>query len=154
MDVLIDNRQDKIDIEVDIEEIVQKVCKECLIYENKSLNYEISISFVDNKEIKRLNGIYRGKDKPTDVLSFPMEDDDDTNNFEEKILLGDIVISAEKAMEQSKEYGHSFIREVAYLTAHSMFHLMGYDHMTEKEKQIMRQKEKDIMKKIKIFKNN
>jgi probable rRNA maturation factor len=153
MEVLIDNRQSKITITNEIENLVKEVCKECLKLEGRTLNYEISVSFVDNEEIRELNKTYRGKDKATDVLSFPMEDDEILleENSEEAIL-GDIVISAEKALEQSEEYGHSFEREIAYLTAHSMFHLMGYDHMTEEEKKIMRDKEKQIMEKLGIFK--
>ncbi|MFS8541326.1 MAG: rRNA maturation RNase YbeY, partial [Tissierellales bacterium] len=118
--------------------------------ENRNLDYEISLTFVDNDEIRELNKLYRGIDKETDVLSFPMEEG-------EKIycgnMLGDIVISAEKALEQSKEYGHSLLREIVYLAVHSMFHLLGYDHMTEEDKEIMRSKEKEVMRNLKIFKN-
>lgn len=153
MEVLIDNRQSKITINNEIENLVKEVCEECLKLEGRSLNYEISVSFVDNEEIRELNKTYRGKDKATDVLSFPMEDDEIlVEENSEEAILGDIVISAEKALEQSEDYGHSFEREIAYLTAHSMFHLMGYDHMTEEEKKIMRDKEKQIMKKLGIFK--
>ena len=149
MEIYINNRQDKVEIDENIYDILKEVIKECLILEGKSLNYEISLSFVDNKEIKMLNKEYRNVDKETDVLSFPMGEEDFLVPLP---LLGDIIISAEKALEQSKEYGHSLLREISYLTAHSMFHLLGYDHMEEDEKEIMRQKEKDVMKKLKIFK--
>lgn len=145
----IDNRQDKFEITKEMEELVEKVIKEALKVEGKSDNYEVSISFVDNDEIKILNRDFRGVDKETDVLSFPMEDEFDFSTP----ILGDIIISLEKAEEQAKEYGHTLEREVAYLTAHSMFHLMGYDHMDEDEKAIMRGKEKQVMKNLKIFKN-
>jgi probable rRNA maturation factor len=150
MELYIDNRQDNVKIDENIVEILKEVIEQCLILEGKSLNYEISLSFVDNKEIRELNKEYRGVDSATDVLSFPME--------EEEILvpiplLGDIIISAERALEQSIEYGHTLIREISYLTAHSMFHLLGYDHMEEDEKKLMRHKEKEVMKKLKIFKN-
>lgn len=150
MELLIDDRQDKVKIEEDVKDAVEKVVSECLKLEGLSTNYEISVSFVDNEEIKELNKEYRGIDRPTDVLSFPMEDDETSQDYTP--ILGDIVISAEKALQQSVEFGHSFKREVAYLTAHSMFHLMGYDHETEEEKLVMRQKEKEVMKRLKIFK--
>ncbi|HZK32922.1 MAG TPA: rRNA maturation RNase YbeY [Tissierellaceae bacterium] len=151
MEVFIDNRQDKIKIEDDIYDLLQKVVEEVLTMEKKSLNYEISISFVDSDEIKNLNKHYRNINKETDVLSFPQNID---FVFQGPILLGDIIISTERALEQSKELGHSFSREIAYLTAHSMLHLLGYDHMDEEEKSIMRFKEKEIMKKINTFKNS
>lgn len=150
MELQIDDRQDKVKIEEDVKDAVERVVSECLKLEGLSTNYEISVSFVDNEEIKELNKEYRGIDRPTDVLSFPMEDDETSQDYTP--ILGDIVISAEKALQQSVEFGHSFKREVAYLTAHSMFHLMGYDHETEEEKLVMRQKEKEVMKRLKIFK--
>lgn len=151
MEIYIDNRQDKVEIGENICDIIEKVVKEVLILENQSLDCEISISFVDNEEIKDLNREYRTIDKETDVLSFPIDDDFLT---EGPILLGDIIISLEKAFEQSIDFGHSLDREIAYLTAHSMFHLLGYDHMEEDEKNIMRDKEKEIMKSLGIFKDN
>ncbi|WP_130806631.1 rRNA maturation RNase YbeY [Senegalia massiliensis] len=152
MEVYIDNRQTEILLDEKIEEIINSVIKECLYYEKYGFNYEISVSFVNNIEIKELNRRFRGKDKETDVLSFPMEDELEGQDY--LPTLGDIVISTEKANEQAKEYGHSLEREIAYLTAHSMFHLMGYDHLTDSEKSIMRSKEKDVMKNLKIFRNN
>ncbi|SHH34725.1 probable rRNA maturation factor [Caloranaerobacter azorensis DSM 13643] len=150
MELLIDDRQNKVIIEEDVKDAVRDVILECLKLEGLSSNYEISVSFVDNEEIRKLNREYRGKDSPTDVLSFPMEDEEIDEGYIP--VLGDIVISAEKALQQSIEFGHSFKREVAYLTAHSMFHLMGYDHETEEEKLVMRQKEKEVMKRLRIFK--
>ena len=150
MEVYIDNRQDKVDLDENIYELLESVIKECLILEGKPLNYEISLSFVDNEEIRDLNREYRNVDRETDVLSFPMEEDD---LLVPTPLLGDIIISVEKALEQSVEYGHSILREISYLTAHSMFHLLGYDHMEEEEKVIMRDKEKKVMKILNIFKD-
>ncbi|NLY66931.1 MAG: rRNA maturation RNase YbeY [Tissierellia bacterium] len=147
MDILIDNRQDKVKLDEDIIPLIEEAVEAVLKLEGKSLGYEISISFVDNEEIRELNRIYRNVDKETDVLSFPMGED-----FIQVNMLGDIVISLEKALEQSVEYGHSLKREIIYLIVHSMFHLLGYDHMTEDEKEIMRRKEKEVMKKLKIFK--
>lgn len=151
MEVYIDNRQDEITIDDELIELMEKVMKECLALEEKSFDTEISVSFVNNKEIQELNREYRNVDSSTDVLSFPMTDDFSLIHIP---ILGDIVISLEKALSQAEEYGHSFNREVAYLTAHSMFHLLGYDHMKEDEKQVMRKKEKQVMKSLGIFKNN
>ncbi|MBS4536901.1 rRNA maturation RNase YbeY [Clostridium sp. D2Q-11] len=153
MEVYIDNRQTEILLEVDIEQTINSVVEECLKYEDYGTDYEISVSFVNNKEIKDLNTKFRGKNKETDVLSFPMEDENDINIEGQVPILGDIVISAQKAQEQAEDYNHSLRREIAYLTAHSMFHLMGYDHMNEEDKKIMRNKEKQIMKNLGIFKN-
>ncbi|MCR2044947.1 rRNA maturation RNase YbeY [Anaerosalibacter massiliensis] len=149
MEVYIDNRQDKLEIDDELIELIEKTMSETLKIEDKSLDCEISLSFVDNNEIKNLNREYRNVDSSTDVLSFPMEDDFALNHIP---ILGDIVISLEKALSQSKEYGHSFNREMAYLTAHSMLHLLGYDHIEEDDKSIMRNKEKQIMKSLGIFK--
>mgnify|MGYP000997129720 CR=1 FL=1 len=143
MKIYIDNRQDKIEISGNMVEILELAIKESLLLEKDSTNYEISISIVDNREIRDLNREYRNIDKETDVLSFPIDED-----FGDMPLLGDIIISGEKALEQSIEYGHSLIREMTYLTVHSMFHLMGYDHMEEEEKRIMREKEERVMAKL------
>lgn len=150
MEIYIENRQDKIEINDDINDIIEKTIKEALLFEKENLNYEVSVSIVSNDEIQELNREYRGIDEETDVLSFPM---DDEFAMEGPLLLGDIIISAEKVLEQSKEYKHSLDREMAYLTAHSMFHLMGYDHMNDDEKLIMREKEKEIMKRLEVFKD-
>jgi len=148
MEVLFDNRQDKIKIQKSTEDLLEKVIETSLKLENMSLDYEISVSFVTNDEIRELNSQFRNIDKETDVLSFPFEDE-----FETGIrILGDIVLSVEKAMDQAEEFGHTVERELAYLTAHSTLHLMGYDHMNDDEKSIMRQKEKAIMKALQIFK--
>ncbi|SNS92111.1 probable rRNA maturation factor [Anaerovirgula multivorans] len=148
MELAIDNRQNIVDIEEELIKILQKAVEACLVYEGWEEDYEVSLSLVDNAEIQQLNKGYRGKDNPTDVLSFPMVDDD-TPTMEEKIL-GDIVISVEKAVEQAEEYGHSFYREISFLTVHSMFHLMGYDHMEEEDEKIMRHKEEEVLMKLGI----
>ncbi|MEG6566188.1 rRNA maturation RNase YbeY [Thermoanaerobacterium saccharolyticum] len=157
MNILIDNRQDKVDAK-GLDKIVEDVVRTALEVEGVVDDVEVSVSFVDNDEIHKLNKYYRNVDRETDVLSFPLvefeeiytdidEEDDDLNEVQP---IGDIVISLEKAKQQAEEYGHSFIREVAYLTAHSMFHLMGYDHETEDEKKIMREKEEEVMRRLKI----
>lgn len=149
MEIYIDNRKESFIITKDLDKLLQDVIRESLNVEGLDTNYEISISFVENKEIKELNKDFRGVDQETDVLSFPMEED-----FNMGIpILGDVIISVDKALEQAQEYGHSIDREIAYLTAHSMFHLLGYDHMTHEDKKAMRHKEKQVMKNLGIFKN-
>jgi probable rRNA maturation factor len=137
MSVLIDNRQEAIAVDEALEALVVQVVDKVLSYEECEEEYEISISLVNNKEMRSLNMEYRGIDKETDVLSFPMaefidevleKEDEDAEYIEEEIALGDIVISMEKALEQSEEFGHSFNRELAFLLVHGMLHLLGYDH--------------------------
>ncbi len=147
MELFTDNRQDIIDISNELKIEIEKAVKESLLFEKENLDYEISLSLVDNEEIKILNRDYRGIDRETDVLSFPV---DDEMQFDSNIILGDIVISVEKALEQSKEYNHSFLREMVYLTVHSMFHLMGYDHMEDEEKIMMRNREDIVLEKLGI----
>ncbi|NLM04424.1 MAG: rRNA maturation RNase YbeY [Clostridiales bacterium] len=150
MELVIDNRQDIIPVEKDLIELLEKVVKETLIYEGWDDDYEISLSLVNNEEIRELNKNYRNIDDITDVLSFPMiEEDEDFSIIPEKIL-GDIVISVEKAWDQAKEYGHSFYREMAFLTVHSMLHLMGYDHVDEDTEKEMQDKQEAILTKLKI----
>nr|WP_300002201.1 rRNA maturation RNase YbeY [Tissierella sp.] len=150
MEVFLDNRQSKITIEEGILQLLKLVVKTSLKVLEMEDEYEVSISFVDNEEIRDLNRDYRGVDSATDVLSFPIDDDMPVPIP----LLGDIIISLEKALEQSREYDHSLEREIAYLTAHSMLHLCGYDHMEADEKKDMRDMEKEIMKELGIFKDS
>lgn len=105
----------------------------------------VSVTFTDKDGIRDLNRDYRGVDRVTDVLSFPQYDDFDEIPEEGEILLGDVVICKEKAMEQAGEFGHSLDREMIYLFTHSILHLLGYDHMEEEEKKEMRLKEEEIM---------
>lgn len=148
MEYYIDNRQSKYEVTRGLESLIEKVILESLKVEGLEGDFEVSISLVENKEIRELNRAYRNVDSITDVLSFSMEDDFD---FASRVL-GDIIISIERAEEQALEYGHTLEREIAYLTCHSMFHLMGYDHMEDDEKSEMRVKEKQVMKNLKIFK--
>ena len=120
---------------------MQKAAEEALTLEGRSLDTELSVSFVDMEEIHQLNNQYRGVDRPTDVLSFPMFEDEN---------LGDVVICREKAEEQAKEFGHSYERELIYLFTHSIFHLLGYDHEVEEEKKEMRAKEEAVMTRLGI----
>ncbi len=114
---------------------------------------EISLSLVSLDEIHELNRTYRGIDRPTDVLSFPMVEDfdalqkmyDQIGESTDELLLGDVVICLDKALQQAEEYGHSKEREIVYLFTHSVLHLLGYDHMDEEEKKIMRAREEEVM---------
>ncbi len=145
MSLVVDNRQtEKIDDKIIA--LMEQAVAASLQYEGWDPEYEVSLSLVDNEEIQLLNHQYRGKDYATDVLSFPLVEDDFPPG-EEK-LLGDIVISVEKALEQAEEYGHSFQREMAFLVVHSMFHLMGYDHEDELSRAEMRSKEEAVLKLI------
>ena len=117
--------------------VIRQAIKKTLEYEEFPADAEVSVTVCDNEYIRKLNKEYREKDKATDVLSFPLydfnEEDDEIFEMEESIALGDIVISLERAKEQAKEIGNSFIEEVAFLTIHSTLHLLGYDHERSKE---------------------
>lgn len=160
-----DDRQDKIEVKEELVKRINEVCNVALKEEQVEVEYQISLLFVDNNEIKEINNETRNIDRETDVLSFPMLDFDSGNVFKdqylnykfdevyldgEELVLGDIVLSLEKALEQSEEYNHSFEREVCYLVVHSILHLLGYDHMEEEEKLIMRAREEYILKKLDI----
>ena len=150
MELIIDDRQDKLEVSEELIEKIKDIILECLDYEDYDDNYEVSLSFVDNKEIHQLNNEYRGIDRATDVLSFPLLVEDEFGvDFGEESL-GDIVISLERAFEQSREYNHSFEREVCFLVCHSMFHLLGYDHMNDEDKAKMRTREEEILGKLNI----
>ena len=149
MELIIDNRQDKIEIPEGILDKIESIINECLEYEELDNHYEVSLSFVDNEEIHQLNKEFRGKDSATDVLSFPMMDDEFDLELEEETL-GDIVISLERALEQSKDYNHSLEREICFLICHSMFHLLGYDHDTDDNTKEMRAKEEFVLNKLNI----
>lgn len=137
----IDHRQDLLKLSQRQTDLIHQAIVACYKMEDVPEAYEVSISFVLNEEIRELNRMYRGKDEPTDVLSFPMEGPVDSP---EK-LLGDIVISVEKLYQQAEEYGHGIDRELVYLVVHSTLHLTGYDHLQEEDKRIMRQKEEAVM---------
>lgn len=136
------------------ESIINKVVEKCFKEEKlQNKNLYINIILTNPKNIKETNKKYRNIDKETDVLSFPMFEKDEIQNIEGNIpdVLGDIVISIERVKEQAKEYEHSFERELAYMVVHGFYHLMGYDHMLEEEKVQMRQKEENVLEKLKIL---
>ena len=131
--VLIKNDQNKIKMTPDLRRLVKRAVLAVLDFEDFGRRAEVSVTFTDNEGIHALNREYRNVDRPTDVLSFPLSDGEDYDNDGDAVLLGDIVISLERAQTQAEEYGHSFEREVAFLTVHSMLHLLGYDHETSPE---------------------
>lgn len=145
--VIISNRQNVVKIPTGIRLLVRRCCNAALRLENFSEDAEISVSFVDNDEIRQLNKQHRNIDAATDVLSFPLgENGVYDHNDSGAAMLGDIVISMPKAVEQAELYGHSLQREVGYLTAHSMFHLLGYDHVNGGVEAVhMREKEETVM---------
>ena len=128
--VYITNNQKAVKIPSGMRILIRRACNAVLEYEHFEGGAEISVNFVDDAQIAQLNKQYRGKDAPTDVLSFPLGENGqyDYNQETGAAMLGDIVISMERAVEQAALYGHSLQREVAFLTVHSMFHLLGYDH--------------------------
>lgn len=146
---MIDNRQKIIVYDKEIEKLIVEAIDLCLEKEGVAKDVEVSISFVNNDEIHVLNRDYRGVDRETDVLSFPQYEN--IKDVSEPTALGDIVISLEKAKEQSIQFGHSFEREVLFLTVHSMFHLFGYDHDTEENTKFMRKKEEDVLREMGIL---
>ena len=149
--VQISNRQKDIKIPAGIRLLIRRCCIAVLDNENFGDDAEVSVSFINNKEIKELNGYYRQKDIETDVLSFPLGENGvyDVNQETGARELGDIVISVEKAVEQAAMYGHTLQREIGFLTVHSMLHLLGYDHETNGlEARIMREKEEEILSRL------
>ena len=138
----ITNNQNRLEFTSDLEKLIETVIEKAFEYENVEPR-NVSVLICDNDEIKKLNGQFRDIDSPTDVLSFPMYDEDGELDPDE---LGDIVISLERAAAQAEEFGHSLRREVAFLTAHSMLHLLGYDHVDDKEgEEIMCEKQERVL---------
>lgn len=146
--VSISNKQHSVKIPSGIRLLIRRCCNAVLQEEHFEKSAEISVSFVNNTEIKRLNSFYRNKDIETDVLSFPLGENGkyDINPETGACCLGDIVISMEMAVKQAEIYGHSLQRELGFLTVHSMLHLLGYDHETDGLEAIqMREKEEKIL---------
>lgn len=161
----IDDRQEKIKPTEELIDKIKATIDFALKEEGVKIPYQISLLFVDNEEIREINKENRNIDKVTDVLSFPMLDYEEDKVFKDmylnyefdetfkdgdELVLGDIVLSLERALKQSIEYNHSFEREASYLVVHSVLHLLGYDHMEEDEKKIMRSEEEKILSKMNI----
>ncbi|MBO5142422.1 MAG: rRNA maturation RNase YbeY [Clostridia bacterium] len=139
------------------EEIINKVVQTVLELEYIKHDLEIYVTLTNNEEIHKINNEYRNVDRPTDVLSFPMYEREEIPKLRQEKqddieeVLGDIIISIPKIKEQAEEYGHSYERELAYLTTHGMLHLLGYDHMIEEEKIVMREHEERVLEKLNIL---
>ena len=139
------------------EATIKKVVEKCFEEEGISASKLcLTITLTTPENIKKINKEYRNIDKETDVLSFPMFEKQELDEiiankkFEYEDVLGDIVISIARVEEQAKEYGHSFERELSYMVVHGFYHVMGYDHMNEEEKKVMREKEENVLNKLDI----
>ena len=153
----------EVKLDLDCEAIARTVIEEALDYENCPYEAEVNLLLTMNEQIHEMNQQFRGIDRATDVLSFPMIDYEEAGNFDflendescfdpetGELMLGDIVISKEKVLAQAEEYGHSPKREYAFLIAHSMLHLFGYDHMEEEERATMEAKQREILDRLGI----
>ena len=129
--------------------LVRKAILATLDYEGVDVDCEVSVTFTDNEGIHAINKEFRNIDRPTDVLSFPQINYDEGEELMEGDMLGDIVLSLERAREQAAEFGHSFERECAFLCAHSTLHLLGYDHeLSDEDDADMRRRQSEIMEKM------
>lgn len=150
MSVLVSNLQDEVAVDDDLAEFLSGVAEAVLKSEGYGEDAEVSLVLVDDIYIRSLNSEYRGIDSPTDVLSFAMLEGEALPGQEEELILGDVVVSVQTARRQADEYGHSFRRETAYLTAHGVLHLLGYDHQEEEGHEKMRLKEEEILASLNI----
>lgn len=153
------------ELDFNYEELIEKVIMEAIDFEACPYESEVNVILTGNDEIQEINKEYRRINAPTDVLSFPMIDfqgpadfsmvedqyEDCFNPETGELLLGDIIISVDKVYEQADNFGHSVIRELAFLVAHSMLHLMGYDHMEDDERIVMEEKQEQILKNLQIY---
>lgn len=162
MRIFLENEGD-LELSLNYLELAEEVAEAVLDYENCPYESQIELLLTNNEEIQRINQEFREIDRPTDVLSFPMVDfecpaeydflEDDDSCFDPEtgeLMLGNIVISKEKVVAQAEEYGHSVKREYAFLIAHSMLHLLGYDHMEEEERAVMEAKQREILEQLGI----
>lgn len=166
MTILIDYEATK-KLTFNYEEVTELVVREVLKSENCPYEVELNLLLTDNDEIWKINKEYRKIDRPTDVLSFPMLDFETPSDFSliekfpesymnletNELLLGDIIISIDKVYEQAEEFGHSIKREFAFLVAHSMLHLLGYDHIDDSERLVMEKKQSDVLNSLGITRN-
>lgn len=165
MTIEIENEyEDQEALSFDWEALLRKVVMGAMDFEPCPYEAELNILLTGNEEIHRINKEFRGIDRATDVLSFPMIEYEEPGNFDHcedetqdcfnpetgELVLGDIVISVDKVLEQAGAYGHSIERELAFLAAHSMFHLFGYDHMEEEERLIMEERQRALLEQLGI----
>ena len=155
--VIIANQQKKVKIPAGLRLMIRRCCTAVLRMEQFEGDAEVSVSFVDDETIRKMNQKYRDKDASTDVLSFPLGENGvyDVNPDSGCKELGDIVISVEHAVRQAEEFGHTFQREMGYLTVHSLLHLLGYDHVDGGlQKTIMREKEEEALGSLGLTRDN
>ena len=162
---LIIEYESELTINIDYEKIADRVINEALDYEKCPYEVELNLLLTSNENIRKINNEYRNIDSPTDVLSFPMIEYEKPSDFSKledstldnfnpetgELILGDIIISVPKIVEQAEKYGHSTEREFAFLVVHSMLHLFGYDHMEANDAKIMEAKQEEILNKLEIF---
>lgn len=161
---LIFEEEGELRLDLPCEELATKVIEAAIDYEDCPYEVEVNLLLTMNDEIQEMNQNFRQIDRATDVLSFPMVDYEEAGNFDflddvmdafhpetGELMLGDIVISKEKVISQAEEYGHSVEREYAFLIAHSMLHLFGYDHVEDEERIVMEAKQKEIMEQLQIL---
>lgn len=161
----IENEQQQVVVEASLLETIQESIGYALQSQGLTMEAEVSVLLVDNQAIREINKEHRQKDQDTDVLSFPMIDFQEGETFKdtarervfgpeyyhgEALLVGDVVLSMEKAVAQAEEFGHSLRREVAYLVVHSILHLLGYDHMNPEDQKKMRHEEEEILQALQI----
>jgi probable rRNA maturation factor len=163
MTVLVENLQERIALNDNIRGLIERAVDYCLQVGGLDIPSEVSILFVDNEAIREINKEYRKIDQPTDVLSFPLvsfndgkiqSHEGDVDLDENLLLLGDIVISMDKVESQALEYGHSFERELGFLTTHGMLHLLGYDHEDSKSEAIMLEMQEAVLERMGIARVN
>ena len=157
MIISMENAQDKIELCEYLEQRLQDGLNAVAKLHDLDDMTEVDITIVDDEEIHQLNRDYRNVDRPTDVLSFALDEDDEDEPelLEGQLhLLGDIIISAETATRQAEEFGHGLEREIVYLAVHGLLHLLGYDHMVEEDKVIMRAKEEEALRAINLAEEN
>lgn len=156
MIINLENDQDVIELPQEVLQRLQQGLEAVASLNGLPQEAEVDVTIVDDEEIHSMNREYRGMDRPTDVLSFALDEDCEDEDEPELIggpdehLYGDIIISAETALRQAEEYGHGLEREMTYLAVHGMFHLLGYDHMTEADKAEMRAKEEEALRAINL----
>ena len=157
MIVTLENNQEKVSLPEALEADLTKAMNVVAELEALSPQTEVDITLVDDAAIHELNRTYRGIDRPTDVLSFALdegEEEPEVDDDEIEHLLGDVIISAPTAVRQGEEYGHGLEREMTYLAVHGMLHLLGYDHMEEKDKLIMRKREEEVLRRLDLAEEN
>ncbi|MCX7746713.1 MAG: rRNA maturation RNase YbeY [Clostridia bacterium] len=162
MSILIENLQNKIEFSDSMEKLIGEAVLLSFKLEGFEIPCEVSIFLVDDREIREINKDHRKIDKATDVLSFPMIDmiegkiqssDGDYDMDQDLLLMGDIMISMERAEAQAREYGHSFHRELAFLVTHGVYHLLGYDHVTEEQEKKMLDKQEAVLGQMRLVRN-